>query len=59
MFCSSIRAEDEVALVKNGDEENFIAAQFQKTLAELDEDSEGTCLCLMFSLILQLLYYSL
>lgn len=37
---SSIRAEDEVALVKNGDEENFIAAQFQKTLAELDEDSE-------------------
>ncbi|XP_075683105.1 protein cordon-bleu [Rhinoderma darwinii] len=37
---SSNRAEDEVALVKNGDEENFIAAQFQQTLAELDEDSE-------------------
>ncbi|XP_056376315.1 protein cordon-bleu isoform X2 [Hyla sarda] len=37
---SSIRAEDEVSLVKNGEEENFIAAQFQQTLAELDEDSE-------------------
>ncbi|KAM4028367.1 protein cordon-bleu isoform 2-T2 [Anomaloglossus baeobatrachus] len=37
---SSIRADDEVALVKNGEEEKFIAAQFQKTLAELDEDSE-------------------
>ncbi|XP_044149838.1 protein cordon-bleu-like isoform X1 [Bufo gargarizans] len=37
---SSIRAEDEVSLVKSGDEEHFIAAQFQQTLAELDEDSE-------------------
>ncbi|CAJ0927894.1 unnamed protein product [Ranitomeya imitator] len=40
MFCSSIRTEDEVALVKDGEEEHFIAEQFQKTLAELDEDSE-------------------
>ncbi|XP_069586432.1 protein cordon-bleu isoform X1 [Ranitomeya imitator] len=37
---SSIRTEDEVALVKDGEEEHFIAEQFQKTLAELDEDSE-------------------
>ncbi|KAM3929819.1 protein cordon-bleu [Leptodactylus fuscus] len=37
---SAIRADDEVALVKNGDEEYFIAAQFQESLAELDEDSE-------------------
>ncbi|XP_073405984.1 protein cordon-bleu isoform X3 [Dendrobates tinctorius] len=37
---SSIRTEDEVSLVKDGDEEKFIAEQFQKTLAELDEDSE-------------------
>ncbi|XP_073534424.1 protein cordon-bleu isoform X2 [Phyllobates terribilis] len=37
---SSIRTEDEVALVKDGEEERFISEQFQKTLAELDEDSE-------------------
>ncbi|XP_069814614.1 protein cordon-bleu isoform X3 [Dendropsophus ebraccatus] len=37
---SSTKTEDEVALVKSGDEENFIAQQFQQTLAELDEDSE-------------------
>ncbi|XP_066440643.1 protein cordon-bleu isoform X2 [Eleutherodactylus coqui] len=36
----SLRAEDEVALVKNGGEKDFIAQQFQQTLAELEEDSE-------------------
>ncbi|XP_072009268.1 protein cordon-bleu isoform X2 [Engystomops pustulosus] len=40
LHTSSVRAEDDVAQVQNGDEEHFIAAQFQKTLAELDEDSE-------------------
>ncbi|KAM4689012.1 protein cordon-bleu [Discoglossus pictus] len=34
------RKDDEVTLVKNGDEDSFIAAQFQQTLAELDNDSE-------------------
>ncbi|CAN2389586.1 hypothetical protein PRIEUP_LOCUS6514, partial [Pristimantis euphronides] len=37
---SNLRADNEVAVVKNGDEENFITEQFQQTLAELDEDSE-------------------
>ncbi|XP_018413295.1 PREDICTED: protein cordon-bleu [Nanorana parkeri] len=37
---SSTRIEDEVTSVRNGDEDIFITTQFQKTLAELDEDSE-------------------
>ncbi|XP_030061335.1 protein cordon-bleu isoform X2 [Microcaecilia unicolor] len=31
--------DDELMLVKNGDEDMFITAQFQETLAELDEES--------------------
>lgn len=41
LFSSSTRAEDEVISVRNGDEDIFITTQFQDTLAELDEDSEG------------------
>ncbi|XP_072268224.1 protein cordon-bleu isoform X2 [Pyxicephalus adspersus] len=37
---SSRRVEDEVTLVRNGDEDIFITTQFQETLAELEEDSE-------------------
>ncbi|XP_063778683.1 protein cordon-bleu isoform X2 [Pseudophryne corroboree] len=40
LHTSSVIADDEVSLVRNGEEDHFIAAQFQETLAELDEDSE-------------------
>ncbi|XP_075068733.1 protein cordon-bleu isoform X2 [Mixophyes fleayi] len=40
LHTSPIRADDEVYLVRNGEEDSFIAAQFQQTLAELDEGSE-------------------
>ncbi|XP_063309167.1 protein cordon-bleu-like [Pelobates fuscus] len=34
------RSEDDVSLVEDGEEDKFIASQFQDTFAELDEDSE-------------------
>ncbi|KAM5157249.1 LOW QUALITY PROTEIN: protein cordon-bleu [Mantella aurantiaca] len=37
---SSTQVEDEVISVRNGDEDIFITSQFQKTLEELEEDSE-------------------
>ncbi|XP_053570434.1 protein cordon-bleu isoform X2 [Bombina bombina] len=37
---SSSKKDEEVTFVKNGDEDNYIAAQFHDTLAELEDDSE-------------------